>query len=143
MIIDTHSHCYFDGLIEKIDEIILNMKNSGVDMAIQIGCDIATSKQAILLAKNYSNIFLASVGLHPEYCQDDNSFRDFFDLPESINFENFLEKISLASDDFWNEKFANIPVLRDLEDLIIQNRKYIVAIGECGLDFHYIDGTNG
>lgn len=29
-----------------------------------------------------------------------------------------------------------------LQNLILENRKYIVAIGETGLDFHYLDGTD-
>jgi TatD DNase family protein len=33
--------------------------------------------------------------------------------------------------------------LQDLEILIQENRDVIVAVGECGFDFHYLDGTYG
>lgn len=65
MIFDTHSHCYWKTLLPRIDEILENMKKNNVTKALQIGCDINTSKQAILLAKKYENIFYASVGFHP------------------------------------------------------------------------------
>lgn len=52
-------------------------------------------------------------------------------------------QISHKNLDFWNEIFQKISPLAELETLIQNHKKYIVAIGECGLDFHYIDGTNG
>ena len=65
MIIDTHSHCYWDTLEPRIEEIVENMKGSGVTKAIQIGCDIETSVKAIDLARRFPGIFYATVGLHP------------------------------------------------------------------------------
>lgn len=32
-------------------------------------------------------------------------------------------------------------LIEDLENILIQNRKFIVAVGETWLDFHYLDGT--
>ena len=113
MIIDTHSHCYWHNLEPKIEEIIANMKSAGVERAVQIGCDIESSGQAISLANRYPETFLATVGLHPETSQN----LDF-------TMENAIK------------------ILGEMEDLIVQNRDKIVAIGECGLDFHYIDGTD-
>jgi Tat protein secretion system quality control protein TatD with DNase activity len=51
MIFDTHSHCYWDTLEPHIDEIISNMEKMGVTKAVQIGCDIESSKKAIVLAR--------------------------------------------------------------------------------------------
>jgi len=38
--------------------------------------------------------------------------------------------------------FPNTEYLNELEKLIEINREYVVAVGECGFDFHYLDGTN-
>ena len=70
MIFDTHSHCYWDTLLPRLDEVIDSMKKNGVLKAVQIGCDTESSGKAISLAKKYPWIFFATVGLHPETAQD-------------------------------------------------------------------------
>ena len=105
MIIDTHSHCYWESLEPQIESIIENMQQAQVSHAIQIGCDIKTSKQAIDLAHRFPGIFYATVWFHPETAQD-----------ETIE----VEKIE------------------EFENLIIENREVIVAIGETGFDYHYL-----
>lgn len=70
MIIDTHSHCYWENLEPRIDEILDNMKSENVEIAVQIGCDIETSEKAIALAKKFPNTLFATVGLHPETAQN-------------------------------------------------------------------------
>ena len=46
------------------------MSQQGVTKAVQIGCDIETSKQAIALAHRFPGIFYATVGHHPETAQN-------------------------------------------------------------------------
>lgn len=70
MIIDTHSHCYWESLASRIDEIIASMQKNDILHAVQIGCDVESSKQAIALARQYPEIFSATVGHHPETAQD-------------------------------------------------------------------------
>lgn len=145
MIIDTHSHCYWDSLADDIDGILTAMREKNVVLAVQIGCDITTSQKAIALAKKYPENFRATVGFHPCDAMNDGSWRDFFSFSEKISdedFENFLKKINTENSDFWNEIFMKIPVLSEFEKMISENRDLVVAIGECGLDFHYLDGTN-
>lgn len=79
MIIDTHAHCYWDTLAPRIGDIVLNMRNNNITKAIQIGCDIESSQQAIELAKKFPGIFYATVGHHPETAQDisHNDISDF------------------------------------------------------------------
>lgn len=71
MIFDTHSHCYWDMLEPRIDAIVENMQQANVSHAVQIGCDIQTTKSAIALARRFPGIFYATVGYHPENTQDD------------------------------------------------------------------------
>ena len=70
MIIDTHSHCYWDTMLPRIDEIVENMEKHRVTKAVQIGCDISSSEQAIALARRFPGVFYATVGHHPETAQD-------------------------------------------------------------------------
>ena len=97
MIIDTHSHCYWDSLADDIDGILTAMREKNVVLAVQIGCDITTSQKAIALAKKYPENFRATVGFHPCDAMNDGSWRDFFSFSEKISdedFENFLKKIN-------------------------------------------------
>lgn len=107
MIIDTHAHCYWDTIEPRIDEVIASMRTHGVTHAIQIGCDILTTEQALSLARRYPDIFRATIGYHPEHAQHFT-----------------LEKVSEEMD--------------ILEKMIEENREFVVAIGECGIDYHYL-----
>ncbi len=61
MIFDTHSHCYWDTMRARIDDIVVKMSQKGVTKAVQIGCDIETTDQAISLARQFPGIFYATV----------------------------------------------------------------------------------
>jgi TatD DNase family protein len=89
------------------------MNQKEVMKAVQIGCDIETSDQAISLARRFPGIFYATVWLHPETAQDED-----YDSTHS-----------------W--------IISEFEKRIIEYREYIVAIGEMGFDHHYLDGTDG
>lgn len=75
MIIDTHSHCYWENLANNFDEIFAKMDEKNVALAVQIGCDIETSEKSIDLAQKFPDKFLAVVGYHPESSQNDASWR--------------------------------------------------------------------
>lgn len=125
MIIDTHAHCYWESMLPRIDEIVQSMKDRDVSHAVQIGCDIESSNQAIMLAQRFPGIFYATVGHHPETAQD-------------VIFDSSIWKV--GHDEKNNFSIMDISYF---EELIIQNRDAIVAVGECGFDFHYLDGSNG
>ncbi len=107
MIIDTHSHCYWDTIEPRIDEVIQKMKEFWVTCAVQIGCDIPTTEKAISLARRYPSVFRATIWYHPEHAQH-------FSL-ETVEDE-----------------------MDTLEKMISENLDVVVAIGECGLDYHYL-----
>lgn len=98
-IFDTHSHLHDKAYDADREEVIKEMKSSGMG-TICIGTDLNESKNALNLAKKHENIF-ASVGLHPA----DNVLEEF-------NYEEF-EKLG--------------------------NEQKVVALGECGLDYFYIE----
>ncbi len=69
--IDTHVHLNDSKLYNKIDELIIDAYNSGIDRMIVIGYDRKSSQDAIDIAQKYPNIY-AAVGLHPHGVVDED-----------------------------------------------------------------------
>lgn len=64
MYVDTHAHLFFPNFNDELDQIIERAHNAGVGAILVPGTDIPTSMQAIKLADEYENIYVA-VGVHP------------------------------------------------------------------------------
>lgn len=97
---DIHSHLHDKAFSDDRETVVKEMKDYGVG-TISIGTDLATSRDAVLLAKKFNNLY-ATIGLHPA----DN-----------------------VTEEFDKEAFTT---------LLLENNK-IVAVGECGVDYHYIE----
>ncbi|MCF8259941.1 MAG: YchF/TatD family DNA exonuclease [Melioribacteraceae bacterium] len=69
MFIDTHAHLFFDNFKDDLAEVLENAKQKGVDYILVPGTSIETSKQAIQLAEQFSEVY-ASVGIHPHDTKD-------------------------------------------------------------------------
>ena len=63
--IDIHAHIYEEKLIERIDEVLKNAKNAGVEKIVCVGSSISNSKKCIALAEKYENVY-AVIGVHPD-----------------------------------------------------------------------------
>jgi len=69
MFIDSHAHLddeRFDGDRELL---ISSLKDNKIDIVLNIGADLKTSKASVKLAQKYDNIF-AVVGVHPHDAKD-------------------------------------------------------------------------
>lgn len=66
MFIDTHCHLEMKPLCLDVASVIERAKKAGVSKMITIGTDVASSKQAIAIAKRYPEVF-PTVGAHPEF----------------------------------------------------------------------------
>lgn len=64
MFIDTHVHFNNKDLYKKIDEVISEAQNVGVQKFFVVGYDFDTCKLAIKIANKYDNCF-AVIGYHP------------------------------------------------------------------------------
>jgi TatD DNase family protein len=61
----TDSHCHlYDTRGVAVDEVIAAARAAGVTTMINVGCDAATTQQAIAVAATHDDIF-ATAGLHP------------------------------------------------------------------------------
>ena len=105
---DTHMHLDDEKFDEDRNQVIQKIWNAGVTKCIDIGCDIKSSKKAIELA-NKNDFIYASCGIHPENLPNQN--------PQKM-------------DELWKK-------IEIIKELAIKNTK-VVAIGEIGLDYHWV-----
>lgn len=69
MFIDSHAHLDDERFDEDRKALIESLKENKIELVINIGYDIKSSRASIDLAKEYSNIY-AVVGVHPHDAQD-------------------------------------------------------------------------
>lgn len=69
MLIDTHVHLNNPDLFAKIDEVIKDAIEKGVQKFIIVGYDLITSKLALQIAHQYGGCF-AAIGFHPTEIKD-------------------------------------------------------------------------
>ncbi len=67
--IDTHCHLQFDAFDGDRPEVLGRMRAAGVEAAVVVGCDLASSQAAIALAERYPQLY-ATAGVHPNDCAD-------------------------------------------------------------------------
>ncbi len=71
MLIDTHTHLFYENFKDDLDEVFNHALNEGVNYMIVPATDLETAKQSIALAEKYSAIY-SSVGVHPHDTKDWN-----------------------------------------------------------------------
>jgi len=124
MLFDSHTHLNLAAFDSDRDKLIKNYLKKDLFL-INVGTCFQTSKKAVEIAEKYQNCW-ASVGLHPAHS---------FPAPP-----NQLDKNEISSlDSDIQETLIVEEFDSKFEDLIQKNKK-IVAIGECGLDYSYLEG---
>ncbi|MGB0767001.1 MAG: TatD family hydrolase [Phycisphaeraceae bacterium] len=66
--IDTHCHLTYNGLHERIDEVLRAAEAAGVDRMISVGTTPADAETARALSKRFDGIYFTA-GLHPHYAE--------------------------------------------------------------------------
>lgn len=105
--IDTHAHLQYDCFASNLEGYLERAVHVGITHHIVPGIDIPSSRESIALAQAHSAT-AATVGIHP------------YLVLSIVRGETTLE--SLQS---------------EFEKLVAISATEIVAIGECGLDYHY------
>ena len=129
-LIDSHAHLTDEDFEFDLQKVISAAKESGVTKVISAGYDFSSSQKALELAKKSEGIF-ATAGIHPE---------------NLANFDEILSGLKeqgARNDSIFDEKFfekAQKNLESELEKIkkLAQNPE-IVAIGEIGLDYHFLD----
>lgn len=66
MFVDSHCHINFEGLAERLPELLENMREHQVTHALCVSVDLETLPSVLDIAAAYDNVF-ASVGVHPDH----------------------------------------------------------------------------
>ncbi len=65
-LIDSHCHLDFEGLANRLPEVLSAMDANGIAGCMTIGVTLEDAAQVLAIAQAYPQVF-ASVGVHPEY----------------------------------------------------------------------------
>ncbi len=63
--IDAHCHLNDPELLPRVDALLAEMHEAGVNGALVVGFDLASSREAVALAGRYPEQLRAAVGVHP------------------------------------------------------------------------------
>src|SRR2546423_3999097 len=63
---DTHAHLDYPDFAGELPQVLARAQEAGITKILSIGTDLESSKRAIQLAEQFSNVF-AVVGWHPSY----------------------------------------------------------------------------
>jgi TatD DNase family protein len=64
MLIDSHAHLEMKEFNPDREDVIVRARQAGVDYIVTVGTNLALSRKALCLARQYENIY-ATVGVHP------------------------------------------------------------------------------
>ncbi len=105
---DTHCHLNFEIFTGQERAVINRAKQAGVGFLMIPGTNLPTSKRAVWLAKNFSNVF-AAIGTHPHHAQDKVDFKKLEVLIKSPQVAAVGE-IGLDYHQYQNTKYENYQI---------------------------------
>lgn len=123
MFIDTHCHLTFPDFNDDRVTVIGNAKKAGVKQFVNPGVDPMSSRLAVELAAKNPGVIFAAIGFHPYEAQHLSPLQAQKELAQL-----FASPLNSKPQTLNPASPAGGP---------------IVAIGECGLDYHQYKGENG
>ncbi|MCA9379768.1 TatD family hydrolase [Candidatus Dojkabacteria bacterium] len=112
---DTHTHLM--GLSEdELEYAVKRAQNNGVNFIVDVAVDLVTSRNTLQKHKKYPEIIFPTVGIDPEVVVLGSDLYD-----ESID-EKKVDQL-----------------LNELDSLVEENKDNVLMIGECGLDYYWIE----
>jgi TatD DNase family protein len=116
ILVDVHAHLDHMKFKDDLDEVVERARKAGVKSIITSGVNLKTNKIVLELAKKY-DIVQASLGLYPI-----DALAAELKGGEADGFVRDLEDTKVED------------VLKFIED----NKDGCMAVGECGLDYHWV-----
>ncbi len=110
MIFDTHTHYTSTKYKENLHEVLKHIEENNVCNVVDCAADLNSANESLQLASMYP-WFYTAVGIHPQSLIDEDA-----------------STTSVFKGD-WQAELLQI-------EQLLQNEK-VVAIGECGLDYHW------
>ena len=71
MLFDTHAHMNDPAFDEDREKVLLGLKDKGVELMMNVGCCLESSRDCIAMAEKYPFVY-ASVGSHPDSADEVN-----------------------------------------------------------------------
>lgn len=99
-LIDSHCHLDFEGLADRLPEVLAAMDANGIAGCMTIGVTLEEAAQVLAIAHAYPQVF-ASVGVHPEYA--DHREPDVATLCELANDPKVLAIGETGLDYHWHK----------------------------------------
>lgn len=158
MLIDSHAHLLDERLKDNIPAIVADFAKNDVEMSVEIGADMESSRGAVKLADSYKNIY-AAVGLHPESAESfsDDDINEIAMLAKNnkvvaigeigldyhYDYDKTAQKSLLIKQIILADRL-NLPVIihlrdayLDMENILKEYKKYI----NNGILFHCYSGS--
>ncbi|AQG98716.1 DNAase [Burkholderia sp. KK1] len=66
MFVDSHCHINFEGLADRLPDVLDKMRAHAVTHALCVSVDLETLPSVLAIAEKYENVY-ASVGVHPDH----------------------------------------------------------------------------
>ncbi|WP_321953004.1 TatD family hydrolase [Paraburkholderia bannensis] len=66
MFVDSHCHINFEGLADRLPQVLENMRAQDVTHALCVSVDLETLPSVLAIASRFENVY-ASVGVHPDH----------------------------------------------------------------------------
>ncbi|PIQ80900.1 MAG: hypothetical protein COZ34_02840 [Candidatus Pacebacteria bacterium CG_4_10_14_3_um_filter_34_15] len=132
-IIDTHCHYNMKPISDDVSAHWKKAQENGIEKTITVGADLITSKKALEISDEFSGIY-ASIGLHPEICND--AIKELL-----VGDKYFQGEINQYVDDNLHEltEILNDALTTNFalgSESELENKNKLVAIGEIGLDYY-------
>ncbi|SFP89382.1 TatD DNase family protein [Oscillibacter sp. PC13] len=100
-IFDTHAHYDSSGFNADRDAVLAALPAAGVELVVDPGCDVKSSRAAVALAGAYPHVY-AAVGIHPEDCGGCTE-ADFDVLRELCRHKKVVAIGEIGLDYYWKE----------------------------------------
>lgn len=104
MFIDTHCHLQFSDFDADREEALRRAKKRGVEKIIVPGIDIASSRQALDLARDFSKMIAAAVGIHPYGATKMYEWKEVSELIEAMISEKNIAALGEIGLDYFRFK---------------------------------------
>lgn len=112
---DSHTHLL--GIPEgQLAQTITRAKENEVKYIVDVAVDLETSRNTILNHSKYNRIIFPTVGIDPEVV-----------VPGSDLFDKKIDEKRIDQ------------LISELDSLVSENKEDILMIGECGLDYYWIE----
>ena len=109
MIFDTHCHLNDEKLLPRVEEVINDAKECGVDRFLVVGWDKESSICAVKLAERFDCVY-AAIGFHPENIFDVTD-EDFEETMKYISHPKVVAVGEIGLDYYWTKD----PIKRELQ----------------------------